>query len=86
MIGKEIAALKQDGQTMASDTGSLASRVDAKLLELQTALGDVRTALSSAGPPQRTAAPPGLLFNQEIEEIKRRLSAHEQIPVHVLDP
>ena len=34
MIGKEIAALKQDGQTMASDTGSLASRVDSKLLEL----------------------------------------------------
>ena len=68
MIGKEIAALKQDGQTMASDTGSLASRVDAKLLELRTALGDVHTSLSSTGPTQQTtsdtsAAPPGLLFN-----------------------
>ena len=71
---------------MACDTGSLASRVDAKLLELQAALGDVYTALSSAGPTKETAAPPGLLFNQEIEEMRSRLSAHELIPAHILDP
>ena len=31
MIGKEIAALKRDGPTTASDLGGLASRIDAKL-------------------------------------------------------
>ena len=40
MVGKEIAALKQDGQTAASDLDSHATRIDAKLMELHAAMGD----------------------------------------------
>ena len=40
-----------------------------------------------AGPTTDTSAgPPGLLFSHELEEVKRKLSLHEQIPAHLLDP
>ena len=88
MIGKEIASLKQDGQKITSDTAVEAARVAAKLLELQTAVGDLRTAISSAGPTGTTVVQqlPGPMLSQEIEEIKRKLLDHEQIPAHLLDP
>ena len=72
MIKGEISALKGSEQTMSSDIATLASRVDAKLAELQATTGDLRTALTSAGP----APPPGIAFGQEMEEIKCRLTAH----------
>ena len=50
MIQGEISALKGSEQTMSSDIATLASRVDAKLTELQATMGDLRTALTSAGP------------------------------------
>ena len=61
MIGKEIASLKQDGQKITSDTAVEAARVASKLLELQTAVGDLRTAISSSGPTGATVVqqPPG---------------------------
>ena len=80
MIGKEIASLKQDGQTMTSDTAGMAARMDAKLLELQAAVGDLRTAASSAGPTAAVEPPPGLRSSQEIEGTKRKLQCTNRSP------
>ena len=82
MIGKEIAVLKQDGLTAPSDLSCLATRADTKLVELHAAMGDLRTAMSAAGPSAGVgaAAPPALLFSHELEELKRTLASHEQIP------
>ena len=58
----------------------MAARVDAKLLELQAAVGDLRTAASSAGPTAGVQQPPGPLSSQEIEEIKRKLAHMNRSP------
>ena len=56
-------------------------------------MGDLRTAISSAGPSAGTQVPsdtsailPGLLFSHEVQEVKRALAAHEHILAHLLDP